>query len=146
MKFDFLSLKNNPRKNRRKCKCDNCTLWCRVYRAILHRFALARLSKKFCLLEWHEEQEREKLERMKRDPRVHIHYVWEDPEFRLWYLWHPEVFSKWLRCGYRSRKHWNKIKKDMKRKKKKRQKDAAPQRARLSLSISRMQVSIFPKM
>ena len=118
MKYDFLSLKNNPRKNRRRCKCEKCTLRCRVYRAILRRFAPARLGKKFCLLEWHEEQEREKLERMERDPRVHIHYVWENPEFRLWYLWHPEVFSNWLRFGYRVRKHSNKIKKDMKRKKK----------------------------
>ena len=93
MKYDFLSLKDYPRKNRRRCKCEKCTLRCRVYRAILRRLAPARLGKKFCLLEWHEEQEREKLERMKRDPRVHIHYVWEDPEFRLWYLWHWETLN-----------------------------------------------------
>lgn len=118
MKYDFNSIKNNFHENRRRGICEKCTLRCRVYRAILRRFAPARLGKKFCLLEWHEEQEREKLERMERDPRVHIHYVWEDPEFRLWYLWHPEVFSNWLRCGYRSRKHRNMIEKVMKRKKK----------------------------
>lgn len=76
------------------------------------------IRKKFCLLEWHEEQEREKQERMERDPGVYIHYVWEDPEFSLWYLWHPRAFSLWLRFGYRERKHWNKIVKDMKRRKK----------------------------
>ena len=101
MKYDFNSIKNNFHENRRRGICEKCTLRCRVYRAILRRFAPARLGKKFCLLEWHKEQEREKLERMERDPRVHIHYVWEDPEFRLWYLWHPEVFSNWLRFGYR---------------------------------------------
>lgn len=115
---EFLYLKNNPHQNRRRCKCEKCTLWCRLYRAILRRFVPSRLGKKFCLLEWHEEQERKKRERMERDPRVHIHYVWEDPEFSLCYLWHPVAFSLWLRFGYRVRKHWNKIKKDMKRKKK----------------------------
>ncbi len=121
-KIDFHALKNNPHENRRRCKCEKCTRWCRVYRAVLRKFAPSILCKKFCLLEWHEEQKREELERMKRDPRVHIHYVWEEPEFRFRYLWHPGILLKWLGCGYRRRRRIKKMEKEWKRVEKERPK------------------------
>ena len=80
------------------------------------------LSKKFCFLEWKKEQERSLLGRIKNNPDIHVQYLWEKPEFRLWYLWHPVAFSLWLRFGYRVRKHWNKIEKDLKRETKERAK------------------------